>query len=155
MSNEKGFTLIELMIVVSIIGILAAIAIPQFSTYRTRAYECEAASLFEGAKKNIIEFYEYRGVFPRDNAEAGLPSPENIKGKYVESLTVSNGTVDVKFYQDHRVRNEISGKIITFQPAVLTDNPTGPVLWLRGYENRKFNLPPGYIIPGKETVDKQ
>jgi type IV pilus assembly protein PilA len=128
MRNEKGFTFIELMIVISIIGILASIAIPQFSEYRKRAYRTEAYSLFEGAKKNITEFYEYRGIFPKDNAEAGLPAPENIKGKYVGSLTVSNGAVDVRFYQNY-TGNRIGEEVITFQPSVSADDPTGPVIW--------------------------
>jgi type IV pilus assembly protein PilA len=157
MRNEKGFTFIELMIVISIIGILAAIAIPQFSAYRDRAYRTEAYSLFEGAKKNITEFYEYRGIFPKDNAEAGLPAPENIKGKYVKSITVLNGTVVVEFYPNYnrpaRGRG-ISGEVITLQPLVLADDPTGPVLWAGSREVKRY-IQEGYILPGQENIEKK
>ena len=154
MRDEKGFTLIELMIVVSIIGILAAIAIPQFSAYRIRAYECEGYALFESAKKNVIEFYEHTGFFPKDNAEAGLPAPRNIKGKYVESLMVLNGAVDVRFYQDYRASKKIRGEIMTFQPAILADNPTGPVIWLKGNKILEKYIPNGFMVPGQGNIDK-
>lgn len=154
MRNEKGFTLIELMIVVSIIGILASIAIPQFSAYRVRAYKSEGYALFDSAKKDIIEFYQYTGIFPKDNVEAGLPAPENIKGKYVKSLTVSNGAVDIRFYQDYIPGNGTGGEVITFQPAVLNDNPTGPVIWLTGDKDIGKYIPAGFMVPGQETIDK-
>ena len=154
MRDEKGFTLIELMIVVSIIGILAAIAIPQFSAFRNRAYWCEGCVLFDSAKKNIIEFYEYRGIFPKDNVEAGLPAPDKIKGKYVESLTVTNGMVDVRFYQDSKAAKDMSGEAITFRPAVLKDNLTGPVIWLKGNESLEKYIPAGFMIPGQENNEK-
>lgn len=154
MRNEKGFTLIELMIVVSIIGILAAIAIPQFSAYRVRAYKSEGYALFNTAKKDIIEFYEHTGFFPKDNSEAGLPAPEKIKGKYVESLTVSNGAVDVRFYQDYIAGKDAGGEVIRFQAAVLIDDPTGTVIWLAGDKDIRKDIPSGFMVPGQETVDK-
>jgi len=154
MRNKKGFTLIELMIVVSIIGILAAIAIPQFNAYRIRAYKCEGVVLFDNAKKNIVEFYEYTGFFPKDNVEAGLPAPENIKGKYVESVTVSNGAVDVRFYENYTAAKEMDGEIITFRPAVLAENPTGPIIWLQGNESLEKYTAAGFMIHDQGNVDK-
>ena len=151
MRNEKGFTLIELMIVIAIIGILAAIAIPQFNVYRSRAYMCEGYSLFEDVKKNVVEFYDYRGVFPKDNNEAGLASPENIKGKYVESITVIDGAVNIKFYDDISA-GKYTGKTMTIRPAVLASNPTGPVIWLRSGSDRKY-INEEYKVFGKDNTN--
>jgi type IV pilus assembly protein PilA len=151
MRAEKGFTLIELMVVISIIGILAAIAIPQFNAYRSRAYMCEAYSLFEDVKKNILEFYDYRGVFPKDNNEAGVASPENIKGKYVESITVINGAVDIKFYDDIPSGTN-TGKTITIRPAILVNNPTGSAIWLVGGSTSK-QIPEGFKIVGEDHTN--
>ena len=150
-SRHAGFALIELMIVVAIIGILAAIAIPQFSAYRNRAYETEGYTLFEDVKKNISEFYDYRGFFPKNNEEAGLASPENIKGKYVESITVDGGVVKVKFYNEGFLSNNLKGKILTFRPAVSKNNPTGSVLWVKDGSSK--HIPSGYVIIGKANSD--
>ena len=151
MKNEKGFTLIELMIVIAIIGILAAIAIPQFNAYRSRAYMCEGYTLFENVKGNINEYYEYRGVFPKDNNEAGIASPENIKGKYVESVTVIDGAVNIKFYDDVSA-GKYTGKTITIRPAVLTTNPTGSIIWVKGGSSKK-RISEEFKIIGKDNTD--
>ena len=84
--NHKGFTLIELMIVVAIIGILAAIAIPQYQNYVARSQVAEALSLASGAKTAVAEYFNTNGTFPADNTEAGLSDPEDISGKYVSSV---------------------------------------------------------------------
>ena len=85
---NSGFTLIELMIVVAIIGILAAIAIPQYQNYVARAQVSEAFSLASGAKTAVTEYFMLNGTFPDNNATAGLPAATDISGKYVESVVV-------------------------------------------------------------------
>jgi len=87
--KQKGFTLIELMIVVAIIGILAAVAIPQYQNYVARAQVAEGLALASGAKTAIAEYRSTTGEWPADNAAAGLAAdPEDISGKYVKSLIV-------------------------------------------------------------------
>jgi type IV pilus assembly protein PilA len=84
--KHKGFTLIELMIVVAIIGILAAIAIPQYQNYVARAQVAEGLVLASGGKIAIAEYFNTNGDFPADNATAGLSDAEDISGKYVFSV---------------------------------------------------------------------
>ena len=84
---QQGFTLIELMIVVAIIGILAAIAIPAYQDYTIRAQVTEGLSLMDGAKTAVAEYYTNRGVFPTSNQAAGLST--TITGNYVSGVVVS------------------------------------------------------------------
>jgi type IV pilus assembly protein PilA len=96
---QKGFTLIELMIVVAIIAILAAIAIPAYQDYVIRSQVSEGMSLADGSKTAIAEFYSNYGHFPLNNQSAGLASPVSIVGKYVTKLDVSQtpGKIEVTF----------------------------------------------------------
>lgn len=122
---QKGFTLIELLTVVAVIGILAAIAIPQFSSYRQRAYQAEAYPLFDSARTGVLEFYDTVGLFPHDNNAAGLAAPNAIRGKYVESVTVADGIVTVAFADSEQVGYQS----FIFTPLINADNPTGPIVW--------------------------
>ncbi|ENV8412340.1 pilin, partial [Neisseria gonorrhoeae] len=90
---QKGFTLIELMIVIAIVGILAAVALPAYQDYTARAQVSEAILLAEGQKSAVTEYYLNNGIWPKDNGDAGVASSSSIKGKYVKSVTVANGVV--------------------------------------------------------------
>ena len=86
---QKGFTLIELMIVVAIIAILAAIAIPAYQDYLIRSQVSEGASLAAGAKTALAEYKANTGNWPSNNSAAGLAAANEIKGEYVDSVDVS------------------------------------------------------------------
>ena len=94
MKKAQGFTLIELMIVVAIIAILAAIALPAYQDYLIRSQVSEGAVLADGSKTAISEYYSNRGVFPTANASAGLAASNSIIGKYVTSVDSSTSGVD-------------------------------------------------------------
>ncbi|ENV9507368.1 pilin, partial [Neisseria gonorrhoeae] len=91
---QKGFTLIELMIVIAIVGILAAVALPAYQDYTARAQVSEAILLAEGQKSAVTEYYLNNGIWPADNGAAGVASSAtDIKGKYVKEVKVANGVV--------------------------------------------------------------
>ena len=98
--EQQGFTLIELMIVVAIIGILAAIAIPAYQNYMIRAQISEGLTLSAGAKSAVSEYYVEHGVWPADNDVAGLADEHDIIGKYTEHIDVEDNVIEIKFGYD-------------------------------------------------------
>lgn len=100
-SNESGFTLIELMIVVAILAILMAIAIPAYQDYTIRAQVTEGMNLADGAKSAVWDYWSSRGKFPDDNSEAGLPDADSITGEYVSKVEIDHdGQITVEFKAD-------------------------------------------------------
>jgi type IV pilus assembly protein PilA len=93
-----GFTLIELMIVVAIIGILAAIAIPAYQDYSRRAYVADGLQMADSIKNGMSEYYAASGLWPSNNSDAGLPSiPASINTKSIRSVQVNSSQIIITF----------------------------------------------------------
>ncbi|EPI5685951.1 pilin, partial [Neisseria gonorrhoeae] len=124
---QKGFTLIELMIVIAIVGILAAVALPAYQDYTARAQVSEAILLAEGQKSAVTEYYLNHGKWPENNTSAGVASSAEIKGKYVKSVTVANGVVTAEMKSDG-VNKEIKDKRL----SLWAKRQAGSVKWFCG-----------------------
>ncbi|HFC2035077.1 TPA: pilin, partial [Neisseria gonorrhoeae] len=124
---QKGFTLIELMIVIAIVGILAAVALPAYQDYTARAQVSEAILLAEGQKSAVTGYCPNHGKWPENNDSAGVASPSDIKGKYVESVTVAKGVVTAKM-KPSGVNKEIKDKKL----SLWARRENGSVKWFCG-----------------------
>lgn len=120
---QAGFTLIELMIVVAIIGILAAIALPAYQDYTKRSHVSEGLSLAGAAKMGVSEFYADRGVWPTTNSAVGLASATSIKGNAVRSVAVGGSGVITITYNTKAE----AGKTLVLTPA--GSNTDGSITW--------------------------
>ena len=133
---QKGFTLIELMIVVAIIGILAAIAIPAYQDYTIRSQVSEGLTLASDIKAGIAEYLAQTGSWPTNLTDVGLGSAAaNKASRYVESIDVVTGTIQIVYGRDanSKINNATSATSrLDLQPYV---NANGDVTWLCGNAN--------------------
>ena len=124
--NMQGFTLIELMIVVAIIAILAAIALPAYQDYVARSQVSEAMTLSSGAKTAVAEYYADRGAWPTTNAMAGLATAASVNGKYVNQVAVgANGAITATMKGAGSASSKIAGGTFIMVPT----DAGGSVTW--------------------------
>ena len=118
-ARQRGFTLIELMIVVAIVGILGTVALPAYQDYTIRSQVSEAISLADAAKTAITEVYVQSGKAPANRASAGLsPAAGDTSGAYVSALDIKNGVITATFSstQPQHANIGIDAKTLTFVP---------------------------------------
>ena len=150
MKMVKGFTLIELMIVVSIIGILAAVALPAYQSYTVRAKIAEAINLGNELKDEIKLYYESHHRFPKDNDEAGAPAPNLLIGNYVSAIAVEQGALHVTL--GNFVPENMKGQILSIRPLYVKGSPASPISWVCG----NGQIPEGMLAAGenKTSIEK-
>ena len=141
-SFQKGFTLIELMIVIAIIGILAAIAIPAYQNYTIRAQVTEGLSLADDFKTAVAEYFQNNGTWPTGYAPTPtalqIPMQGNATGKYVSAIAVTAGNVIVT-YGTNNVNTKIKGDTLSINAGY---DANGDVVWVCG----------GSVVPANVTL---
>jgi len=132
---QKGFTLIELMIVVAIIGILAAIAIPAYQDYTIRSQVTEGLNLADAVKTSVAEYYAANGIWPvnmlNPSATGGLGYSADPSGKYVSDITVLSGAINITYQSaaPQQANANIAGGKLSLVPKL---SPNNDVIWICG-----------------------
>lgn len=142
-----GFTLIELMIVIAIIGIMAALSLPSYQDRVIRAQVSESVGFVEFARDAVGSFYAKMHRMPVDNAEAGLPAAPQIIGNYIARVEIEHGAINVQF--GNRSNVALKGKWLTLRPGVVATAPRVPISWQCG----KASAIDGLTYSGSDRTD--
>ncbi|MGH8688153.1 MAG: pilin [Burkholderiales bacterium] len=136
--RERGFTLIEMMVVVAVVAILALMMVPTYVDRIVRGQVVDALPLADIAKRPIAASWSALQVLPPDNASIGLPVPAKVVSNFVSAMTVENGAIQMTF--GNRAHNQLRGHTLSLRPAIVPDAPVVPVAWVCGYAAAPGNM---------------
>jgi len=150
---RRGFTLIEMMVVVAIVAILALMAFPTYQDKLVRDQIAEALPLADVVKAPVAAAWSLLRAFPPDNASVALPPPEKIVSNLVSAVALENGAIHITF--GNRANGALRGKVLTLRPAVVDDAPVVPIAWVCGAAPvpgnmsakgvNRTSIPPNYL----------
>ena len=120
---HQGFTLVELMIVVAIIGILASMAIPAYQSYSIRAQVSEGMVLSGPIQLAVASFHKEKGFYPADNADAALELPASYAGSYVSSISVNGAVISIQY------GNKANAAISGWDVLITATSNAGSIGW--------------------------
>jgi type IV pilus assembly protein PilA len=143
----RGFTLVEMMVVISVIAILALIALPTYTDKRVRDQVLEAMALGDIAKPPVSAAWALGQPLPVDNAAAGLPAADKIVSSFVSSVAVQDGAIHIRF--GNQANTMLRGKTLSLRPAVVQDVPVVPIAWICG----KAPIPDKMTVKGTDRTD--
>lgn len=131
MSRRKGFTLLEMMVVIAIISILALMAVPRMDPAITRRQVVESVALIERYQQQLALHYAMTGQLYQNNKEAMMPPADKLLGNYVDGIELDKGVFHVHF--GNKAHLSLKGKILSLQPLVVIGSPESPMSWRCGH----------------------
>lgn len=147
MKLKRGFTLIEMLVVLAIIAILAVMTLPSFDPKVTRAQVTESMELMEDYKKLVTFYHKSTLKFLKDNKEAGIPEPDKLMGNYVDSIELKDGVFHLHF--GNKAHPSIKGKFLSIRPIMVKNSPQSPISWACGMAI----IPEGMVAIGENKTD--
>lgn len=148
MVSQRGFTLIEMMVVILLIGLLAAMAIPYLMGSVQREQIEESMTLVEPYKPLIDAYYKFYGLFPEDELEVdGIPLAHKIIGNYITRVDLHHGAMHLRF--GNKAHPDLEGKTLTVRPVYVHNSEYSPVSWICGFDA----IPAGMRAAGDNLTD--
>lgn len=126
----RGFTLIELMVVLSIIAILMIIAMPTADNRLVKAQIVESTELIKTYKEQVAALFQVTKLFPKNNKDAGFPQPELIMGNFAQRVEIKDGAFNIIF--GNKAHTQLKDKILTIRPLIVKGSTESPMSWLCG-----------------------